>query len=376
MLSHIVWSTNIDPSGYSSCARSYIKSLYQNERCDVSVIINNVARNINLEGIDKDDLLFFSSISTSKISSSDILVQHCVPDRMLFGPGRKILYTVTEMPCPERWVRICNNCDIIMTASSFCKEMMIKSGIKEDIIEVVPHCHDPLVWNKNVIPLNISNLKNYNFLFMGDFTPRKNGDMVLKSFLKTFHGRQDVSMTFKVYFNSFSLSDQTKLINKFRNIAKSVESDESKWPPIYFYGEPIIESLIPRFMASFDCLVSPHRGEGWGLALSQMMALGKTVISTGYSGNLEFMDQYNSYLIDICGFEYVSEDMIKINPNFSGFEWPIIKENSICEALFDVEGDRVSSKKMGERAAVDISSKFSYEKISNRIIDIVEKIKA
>ena len=42
-------------------------------------------------------------------------------------------------------------------------------------------------------------------------------------------------------------------------------------------------------MASVDCFVSLHRSEGFGLGMAQSMYLGKPVIATGYSGNMDFM---------------------------------------------------------------------------------------
>jgi glycosyltransferase involved in cell wall biosynthesis len=46
--------------------------------------------------------------------------------------------------------------------------------------------------------------------------------------------------------------------------------------------------------ASADVLVSLHRGEGLGLSLMEFMALGKPVIATAWSGNMDFMDDANS----------------------------------------------------------------------------------
>ena len=44
-----------------------------------------------------------------------------------------------------------------------------------------------------------------------------------------------------------------------------------------------------RLLASCDALVSLHRGEGFGLAIAEAMVLGKPVIATAWSGNLDFM---------------------------------------------------------------------------------------
>lgn len=50
-------------------------------------------------------------------------------------------------------------------------------------------------------------------------------------------------------------------------------------------------------MALCDCYVSLHRSEGLGLTMAEAMALGKPVIATGYSGNLQFMTEANSFLV-------------------------------------------------------------------------------
>jgi glycosyltransferase involved in cell wall biosynthesis len=46
-----------------------------------------------------------------------------------------------------------------------------------------------------------------------------------------------------------------------------------------------------------DCYVSLHRSEGLGLTIAEAMLLGKPVIATGYSGNLDFMSPDTSYLV-------------------------------------------------------------------------------
>ncbi len=47
-----------------------------------------------------------------------------------------------------------------------------------------------------------------------------------------------------------------------------------------------------------DCLVSLHRSEGLGLHCAEAMWLGKPVIATRYSGNLDFMDDSCAALVD------------------------------------------------------------------------------
>ena len=57
-------------------------------------------------------------------------------------------------------------------------------------------------------------------------------------------------------------------------------------------------SNTARSSAECDAYVSLHRSEGFGLDMAKAMGLGKPVIATGYSGNLEFMDEATAYLVD------------------------------------------------------------------------------
>src|SRR3546814_5890465 len=45
-------------------------------------------------------------------------------------------------------------------------------------------------------------------------------------------------------------------------------------------------------------IFSLHRSEGFGRGLAEAMYLGKPVIATRYSGNLDFMDERTAYLVD------------------------------------------------------------------------------
>ena len=54
---------------------------------------------------------------------------------------------------------------------------------------------------------------------------------------------------------------------------------------------------LGALMQMTDCYVSLHRSEGFGLTMAESMILGKPVIATAYSGNLDFMTEQNSFLV-------------------------------------------------------------------------------
>jgi len=69
-------------------------------------------------------------------------------------------------------------------------------------------------------------------------------------------------------------------------------------PDIVILDEHLDPGDNAALMAGCTCYVSLHRAEGFGLTMAEAMALGKPVIATAYSGNLDFMTAENSYLVD------------------------------------------------------------------------------
>ena len=60
-------------------------------------------------------------------------------------------------------------------------------------------------------------------------------------------------------------------------------------PDIRFYVEDLTDAEMSVFLASLDGLVSLHRSEGFGLAIAEVLALGKPAVATAWSANLDFM---------------------------------------------------------------------------------------
>jgi glycosyltransferase involved in cell wall biosynthesis len=55
---------------------------------------------------------------------------------------------------------------------------------------------------------------------------------------------------------------------------------------------------LTALMNCSDCYLSLHRSEGFGMTIGEAMLLGKPAIATNYSGNVDFMTDENSYLVD------------------------------------------------------------------------------
>ncbi|MGZ4303484.1 MAG: glycosyltransferase family 4 protein [Solirubrobacteraceae bacterium] len=140
-------------------------------------------------------------------------------------------------------------------------------------------------------------------------------------------------------------------------------------------------TVIDRYMspsdknaltALCDCYVSLHRAEGFGLPMAEAMSLEKPVIATGYSGNLDFMTDSNSLLVDY--------QLIPIGPGAEPYpaegEWadPDVEHAStLMRRLFD---DPAGARELGARGATDIARTHSPEAAGMILHRRLESIRA
>lgn len=128
----------------------------------------------------------------------------------------------------------------------------------------------------------------YTFLFCFDFGSifnRKNPLGVIEAFSKAFPQADDVQLVLK--------SHQGGLYPDF---AESLRKEVQKDSRIRWIDEMLSREKRYELMNGCDCYISLHRSEGLGLTMAEAMLLSKPVIATGYSGNLDFMHEDNSFL--------------------------------------------------------------------------------
>ena len=110
---------------------------------------------------------------------------------------------------------------------------------------------------------------------------------------------------------------------------------------IRIYDGLFSDEEIVSLHKSIDCLVSPHRSEGFGFNLAEAMYFGKPVIATRYSANLDYMNDANGYLID-CKLTPIRQT---VGPYAKGAVGPIPR-SIICAYLMR----RVFENARGTRA--------------------------
>ena len=71
---------------------------------------------------------------------------------------------------------------------------------------------------------------------------------------------------------------------------------------VHLVTDVLSRQAVDSLMACSDAFVSLHRSEGFGLPIAEAMALGKPVIATGWSGNMDFMSEDTAACV---GYEIV-----------------------------------------------------------------------
>jgi glycosyltransferase involved in cell wall biosynthesis len=130
------------------------------------------------------------------------------------------------------------------------------------------------------------------FLFFFDFRSyisRKNPLAVIHAFLLAFN---------KEYNNVYLVIKMNGTDSYPEDYNKFLSSEIVKDPRIILIDKVLDDREIKELVRLCDCFVSLHRSEGFGRGLAEAMFFGKPVIATGYSGNLDFMNEMNSCLVD------------------------------------------------------------------------------
>ena len=114
------------------------------------------------------------------------------------------------------------------------------------------------------------------------------------------------------------------------------------------YLEPAQKNAM---LAQCDCYVSLHRAEGFGHSLAEAMRLGKPVIATGWSGNLEYMTEANSYLVGYT-MTHVGHGSWPYPPESLWAEPDLDHAAELMRGVFD---DPASAAMLGALAAREIA---------------------
>ncbi len=131
--------------------------------------------------------------------------------------------------------------------------------------------------------------EGFFFLFVFDFfstLARKNPLGLIEAFSRAFRPGEGPSLVLKSVNGS-------RMALEMERVRMAVGDR----PDIVLLDTYLHPRQCATLVALADCYVSLHRAEGFGLTMAEAAALGTPVVATGYSGNLEFLDDRTAYLV-------------------------------------------------------------------------------
>ena len=176
--------------------------------------------------------------------------------------------------------------DEVWVASPFVREAIAAQTHKPVLVVPIP-LEPPAIQGRTRGELGLPD--SFVFLFSFDFfsvMERKNPLGLVEAFRRAFVSGEGPVLVIK----TINGEHKRRELNRLRDAA----GDRSDIRIVDGYVAPEEKDAL---IAACDCYVSLHRSEGLGLTMAEAMSLGKPVIATGYSGNLTFMDEGNSYLV-------------------------------------------------------------------------------
>jgi glycosyltransferase involved in cell wall biosynthesis len=116
--------------------------------------------------------------------------------------------------------------------------------------------------------------------------------------------------------------------------------------------------------------ISLHRSEGYGLTIAEAMSLGKPVIATAYSGNLDFMKPDNSILVPFTLVPVGNQAF----PYPEDSRWAQPDVEFAANAMRELYADESLRDRIGNRARIDVTSEFTIERAADFIQSRVKKL--
>ncbi len=272
-------------------------------------------------------------------------------ERTQAAGGRSVGYWYWELETtPRTWEPGFAVVDEIWCATEFVAEA-IRKATSKSVIKIPP-------------PMEVALARPYDraefglpkghvlFLFTFDynsFVKRKNPEAVIAAFKAAFPpGRSDVGLVVKSV-NGVHRPERVAMI-------MALIGDD---PRIVHLDSFLSRDEAYGLIDATDVYVSLHRAEGLGLGLAEAMALGKPVIGTGYSGNLEFMNEANSLLVDyrivpVAPGEYLVDD--------DRFVWADPDIDSAARHMRELADSPVLRARLAAAGQHDIRTRFSRQR--------------
>jgi glycosyltransferase involved in cell wall biosynthesis len=342
----VVWLGALrEPSGYADEARSYLLAL---EDAGLEPVAREPGWVIGDAQISGRQAAAVEKALARKATGEYVVVHHVVPHPSQSSHDgvpnvARTMFETDRLPSAfkSRLIEV----DEIWVPAAFNLDTFARGGIPEHRLRVLPETIDFELFTPGTVePWPLRRPRSFSFLTNFDFTDRKGWDVLLDAWARAFGPDEDVCLVLKC------LSQHGASVDSIRSridahLAGRVTA------PVVVETEVLPLAAMPRLYAAADAYVMASRGEGWGRPYMEAMAMGLPTIGSRWSGNLEFMHDGNSWLVD-GKLVNVPDNAQSHTPLYRGHRWFDPDVEALAAAMREVAagGDAVQSRAASARA--------------------------
>jgi hypothetical protein len=219
--------------------------------------------------------------------------------------------------CPAEFIEGINRMDLTLVSSEHAKKVFQDSKFEKrnqqtQQLEGVVELKKPIevlfeganldiykpIEPKEITTINLDNVKeSFAYLFVGHWMQgdlgedRKNVGLLVKAFYETFKNKKEKpALILKTSQVGASYIDREEILKKIKQIKKTVNSDNL--PNVYLLSGEFTDSEINELYnhPKVKAMVSLTKGEGFGRPLLEFTLSKKPLITTGWSGQMDFLN--------------------------------------------------------------------------------------
>jgi glycosyltransferase involved in cell wall biosynthesis len=384
-------------SGYGARSRDVIKSIVQSGKYNVRLLSQRWGN--TPFGFCKDNpewkFLYDLVLPNNQIPKQpEIWAQITIPSE--FHPVGKynIGFTagIESTICPGDWIEGCNRMDLNIVSSEHSKKVFQESQFEKrnkqtNALEGIIKLEKPIevlfegantevykvIERNDVKNIDLNSIKeDFAYLFVGHWMQgelgedRKNVGLLVKAFYETFKNKtKKPALILKTSQVGSSYSDREEILKKLKIIRKSVNS--KNLPNVYLLHGEFTDTEMNEIYnhSKVKAMVSLTKGEGFGRPLLEFTLSKKPLITTGWSGQMDFLNPEFTNLI--------GGQLSNVHPSaanqwlLADSQWFTPDNGQIGFYLKDVFENYKNYVDKAKRQAYKSKNEFSWERMQEKL---------
>ena len=400
-------------SGYGDHARDLVTSFINHDKYDIKIMDvrwGDCPRNALDKNNEVDKKILDCILPELKMDQQpDIYVDIRIPNEFQtygkFNIG--ITAGIETDIVSNSWIEGCNKMDFVIVPSEHSKEGFINSiydkynnlpdGKQEKVgelkfekpIEVLFEGADDNIYK----PLNTDEMDKEFFDWLNDEVPekfaylfvglwgkggygedRKDIGTLIKTFYQTFaNQKKQPVLILKTSGAGFSILDKEECLNRIKDI-KSKFPNEFKLPNVYLlHGDLTDEEMNELYNhPKVKCMISLTHGEGFGRPLLETSMVGTPIITTSWSGQMDFLNPDDSLLLP-GNLKPVPKSAVWKDIVVEQSSWFVVQEDTVPKAMNYVFSNPLEAKKRAKDLMEKNRKKFTLKGMEEKLDEIMEK---